>query len=631
MNKKSTDIIKVHKDLQSIQKHMKAQVVAKQEEKEKKTGESAYSLWHNRIQQTLQWRSNYWNGDKNWDNAYRMYKGKHWRDQDVNDPSSDSPRDRITVNITGSTIQNIGPFLMNSNAQFSIKPRKPESNVSSAIQQSVLNYEWKQRKIQPQLRKCIDDAMIIGHGVAKTGFTLELDEAIKAADGEIVYEDYIKEEAPYARRISPKNFLFDPSASECNLATARWCAELFYVPIPDILANDSYDSKVINEIKAGKWKIQTKQTVFGDTDMHLSDDTTQQPIGELGACFEVWDKKFKKYYVYAFGVIPPLLEKDWPYPYLEGFPYKMVQFIPLNDEPYGFGIPAMIQDQQYELNRKRTALFNHTRINNRKYQVLDTVEPSELLKLEAGEDGTIITVPNINAVMPIHDLPLSPDVYNQEGIIKEDVRALTGADALIQGGALPSRTTAGEVNARGNLFRAKLDDRVGAVDTFVLEVAEQILQHVKANYITDKITKIVGPEGEYWQTYTVEDIQDDVDIDMESIAAPKTDPLLDRQQAVQILQISMQALPLIQAQMLHLNMDELFKWVFEKMDVKDAGRFFAPSLLPNAPLAMAATPGSQGQDQAFQVPNVNTQAPDAASIGQQAGLAPLLNQSGLQL
>ena len=42
------------------------------EEREKKTGDFTYSLWHKRIEDTLMWRQQYWNGDKNWDNAYRL-------------------------------------------------------------------------------------------------------------------------------------------------------------------------------------------------------------------------------------------------------------------------------------------------------------------------------------------------------------------------------------------------------------------------------------------------------------------------------------------------------------------------------------------------------------------------------
>lgn len=639
MNKKSNII---PKNQQSFSSYKREQELINGQEKETKTGDAAYILWQNRVEQTLNWRrTNYWNGDKNWQNAYRMYKGKHWRESDTDDPSSGNPKDFITVNITGSTIQNIGPFLMNSKASFVLKPRQPESNVSAMIQQSVLNYEWEQRGMQQQVRKAVDDFMIIGHGICKTGFNLELDEAIRKADGDIVYADYIKEEAPFVKRINPHYFVFDPTASENNLDTARWCAEIFFVPIPDILANASYNQKVIKEIREQKYSIQTKISLYGsDSEVTTTEDqylSTHNPDADLGVLYEIWDKKFKKYYVFAKGVVPPLVEKDWPYDYLNGFPYKMITFIPINDEPYGIGLPMMIQDQQYELNRKRTSLFQHTRRFNRKYQVLNTVSPESKTSLTDGEDGSLVEVDVMGSIEPINDAPLPPDVYQQEAIIKEDVRQLTGADALIQGGNLPSRTTAGEVNARSNIFRAKLDDRINSVDTFIVELARQVLAHIKANYLTDRITRIVGKTGEYWVRYSVQDIQDAVDVTMESIAAPKTDPLLDRQQALQILQISQGLLPLMQQGLLKINLNELFKWVLEKFDIKDAGRFFEDALIPNTPLQEKSTPiegqqalPQQGGSQELFQPN-STEVNSVQDLQKQIGIAPISNASGLQI
>lgn len=621
---KSNVILKNQQALSTFRKNQ-----TEKKNMELSTGDYSYKLWHDRIAQTLDWRANrYWNGDKNWDNAYEIYRGKHWQDQNTENPTSDTPRNRITVNVTASTIQNIGPFLMNSHAEFSVKPRKPESATSATLQQAVLNYEWQVRNCQDQARMALDDALIIGHGICKHGFILELDEAVKKMDGEIVYADYISEESPYVKRICPKNFLFDPTASEQNLATASWCAEIFYVPVRDILANASYDKKVIADIKAGKYSIKSKVTLDTDSYGTTASDTREGTDREkLGVLYEIWDKKFKKYYVFACGVIPPLVEKDWPYDYLRGFPYEMVEFIHINDEPYGVGIPYSIQDQQHELNRKRTQMFNHSRVYNRKYQVVSSeLEDTDLNDLIYGTDGTIVKVKTMGAIQPIQDAPLSGDVYQLEAIIKEDVRQLTGADALIQGGQLPSRTTAGEVNARGNLFRAKLDDRVGNVDSFLVRLGTAVLAHIKNGYVTNRVVRIVGKQGETWETVTPKDIQDEVDVTMESVSAPKTDPILDRQQALQILQISQSMLPLIQAGVLKIDMNELFKWVLEKFDIKDAGRFFPHALDVNYPLGVQQQTNLQ-----IQQPQPNVESIASTDIGKQAGLAPILNQSGLQL
>lgn len=566
---------------------------SKSDEKEKATGQTAYDMWLVRLQKTLDWRRELRNGDQNWTRAYEMYKGLHWRDRDDQGIASDNVRDRITVNVTGSTILNMAPFLLASNPEFKCKPRKPEDVVSAQLQEATLNYEFKRREMMDQVDKCVLDCLTIGHGIIKTGFILEVDEAATKADGEINYDEYIQEESPEARRICPFLFLFDPSAPQHNLATARWCAEIFFKPVSDVIANTRYDSKVRTKIKEGVYTVTQKSSKFNSNNLNnetgnlfsMTPDQGTLPEEDLGIFYEVWDKKFKKYYVFADGVNEPLLEKDWPYPYLKNeFPYILVEYVPLPDEPYAAGIPYLIEDQQFELNRVRTSIFEHRRRFNRKYEALDKIDESEVNKLVEGEDGTIIRVPAIGSISPIPDAAISSDTQLTEAIIKQDVQELTGTDALLRGGNLPSRTTAGEVNTRTSIFRLKLDDRAKNIDKFLLKLGKQTLKHIKANYIAERVVKLVGEQGEYWKTFTPEDIQAEVDLEMETVSAPKVDPTMMQQQALQLWQISMQALPLVQAGMIKIDFNELFKWVMERFGNKDTGRFFKAALIPQAPL-----------------------------------------------
>lgn len=575
--------------------------MATQKPKEKATGIHAYETWLSRLRTTLAWRQGHWNGDKNWDRAYDMFRSMHWRDRDTGNPlpSSDAVRDRITVNITGSSILNIVPFLMKSRAEFVLKPRTAEGVQSAKIQQELLNYEYLEKDMQSQIKKSVYDGVIIGHGVVKTGFVLELNEGATRSDGAINYKDYIKKQAPFIQRINPKLFLMDPNASEQNLETARWCAEIFFVPLPDLMADDTYSASVRNKIKSGEYTPMTRDSMKWGRDseeiLRMGDaPDANLPDTDLVIMYEVWDKKFNKYYIYAENVPEPLKEKAWPYPYLDGFPYIKFDYIPVPNEPYGVGIPFWIEDQQFELNRVRTSLFEHRRRFNRKYEVLKNVDESEKIKLVEGEDGTLINVDQMGSIAPIPDAAISSDLQLTEGIIRQDIQELTGADALIRGGALPSRTTAGEVSTRANLFRLKLDDRAEAVDKFVLTIGTQVLQHIKANYVKPDVVRVVGAAGFFWMPFSNEDIQADVDVSMESIAAPEIDPLMDRQQAMEVLQVVGQWLPLIQAGLVQVDLNQLFKWAMEKLGIKDSGRFFAASLIPQPPLQEQSPEGGGG-------------------------------------
>src|SRR5262247_2183782 len=116
-------------------------------------------------------------------------------------------------------------------------------------------------------------------------------------------------------------------------------------------------------------------------------------------------------------------------------------------------------------------------------------------------------------------------------------------------------------------------------EEFVEEVATQVLKHLKKFRTTSDAIKVVGLEGAEWHQYSNEDIQDDVEVDVEYFAAPKTDPDLMRQQKLQVFQLAVQSLPVL-AQTGAPNtfdMEALVGWVLESFPQKDIGRFFRPA------------------------------------------------------
>ena len=616
--------------------------------REKPKGEETENLWRRRVSSALNWRRQHWNGDKNWELAYKIYRGKHWEqnDQETDILSSDNPNDRITVNVTGSTILNLVPFLYNRNITFIVKGRRPDTAVQASIQQELLNYAFENSDMQAEIKKALLDHIIIGHGIMKTGYTIEIDEARLKDQGDIVYEDFIKKDSPYVKRVSPYMFLFDPTSTTFDLRGARWCAEIFFNTYEDVISNSKYDAKVIKSIVDGEYQLSTYNEVFpedinADTGglsnyLKANDGSYDIPEDKLVVLYEIWDKKHKQVLVFADGCPQPLLQKPWPFEYLSEFPFVRLEFIPVPDQHYPLGLPYFVKDQQFELNRIRSSMFRHRRVFNRKYQVLDTVDNEESAKLVDSPDGTVIKVPAINAISPIQDATVGQDQMITEQYVKQDIQELTGSDALFRGGALPSRTTAGEVSARTSLFRMKLDDRVDAVDKAILAVGKQVLKHIQGNFLINRAVQIMGEQGRYWVEATSEDINAEVDVTMESVAAPKTDPVLEKQQALQLLQIALQFFPMIQQGLVKLDLNELLKYVLEKFGNKDLGRFFPAMLIANAPLQQnPVSPTGEVSNNlnanpaGLPAPGQETQ--DLNSLQRETGIAPIQNSGGLQL
>jgi len=568
---------------------------------EKHTGERAYELWSARLQKALAWRQEHWNGDKAWKRALRIVRGEHWSNRaisTVEDLYSDMARDRITVNITGSTVEDFLPFLVRRHPEFIIRPKRPEFVQNARNQQNLLNYLWREKGFTKQLRRAVKDAVIIGHGVIKTGYRFELDDAALKPGVRINYNDAIREEEPWARRISPFHFLFDPDAPDHDLQSARWCAEILFRPIQDIVEDRRYKQSIRKDIRMGVASPTTRQAFMsnhasnfgGKRDLLREEENAQN----LGVIWEVWDKRFSRRLVFIDGIEQPVIEEDWPYPYLDGFPYVMVPFIDLPDEHYPLGMVAFIEDQQMELNRIRTKEFReHRRTGTILTAAQNFVEESELAKASSGDALEIILHDGTPGDVPISAISMPTEVFKSgelQRIIMDDIRRMTGSDALVQGGDLKSRTSATEINARSQFFGLKLEDKVEKIDNFFADVARQILQHTQANMKRDKLILPLGinagnATAEDFSRMTAEDIRGEFDLELTTVSAERVDRTVERQQRLQVMQIILQQLQLLSSSGAQIDVAELLRWTLETFDVKDIERFFPEGLTIRGPIS----------------------------------------------
>src|SRR5215510_891491 len=545
-------------------------------------------IWLSRIAMMRRARAERVNGEKDWRRYYKWYQGEQWNDRGgVGQISSDSPRDTATVNKTGSIINSIVPFLINDEIKFLLKAQRPTDDdyLGVKIQQALLNYEWRERNMTRQMKACARDLLIIGHCVAKSGYTVEVDET-KAKGETINYADYVKKDAAYIERINPLNFMFDMSGKDCSLHTARWCAEVFFVPLVDVLSNKSYDQETLGMIRSGDASVTTMaawQMLGLDPRAMKALHGATLPEDNLVALIEIWDWKTKNRMIYPDGCPRPLLSEKWPYDYLDKFPYAMDNYIEVPNQPYGLGLPAWIEDQQMQLNRMATLEQDVARKSRPRTQASPSTDAVEVQKYQNGDDIVV------GEFSPIQLPNLPQDFQIIQANIQRAIEEMTGADALLQGSRLPSRTTAGEIGTRARLTGLKLDQHVEDFEEFVEDIATQVLHHLKKHRTVADVIEVVGPEGAQWQEYTNEQIQDDVDVDVEYFSAPKTDPDLEKQQALQIFQLAVQSLPVLAQTGAPdtFNMPKLVGWVLDKFGEKDTGQFFRSSRTP-----MPATEGA---------------------------------------
>jgi hypothetical protein len=597
-------------------------------------GKDYHEATISRFERGLKFRQELFYGDNSWKRAIKLNMGMHWanRDPDDVDITSENVRDRITVNITGAAVQDFLPFLVRQNPEFLLTPEEPNAGPQAKLATAGLNHFWKKGKMTRQYKMSVQDMLVIGHGILKTGyrFEVDMDAPVDPKHGETNFDTFIKVDHPFMKRVNPFKFVFDPSADDSTLHTARWAAEILFAPLQDVITNQRYNPKVTKKIGNGVYTPETVDSfltkhfsgtnTLGDWSKMEPDDLKAQ---QLVVLFEMWDKKFNRYLVFAGGVKEPLIEEEWKYDYLEEFPFVLSNFQPINDMPYGPGLPMLMEDQQHEKNRIRTAEFQHRRkFSKRKFVISQNAVASgaEMEKLLNDKDEYIVV--QGTADQSIKELPAPPlpsDNYRVDAVIDEDIRQILGQDELATGKALPSRTTAREVDVRQGLIGLKAQERVERVDELAYDAAEQILAHLQANLEKPRMVRIAGPDGVSWEQLTKEDIQGKYGMEMQSSSKEEFDPANEKAQRMQIMQVLIQNAEFAAQQGVGVDIIGLTEWTLEAFDRPEVERFFYQMEPEPGPEQLEQEVSTQPMPDDIQSASVNQGSLDAGAMGGMSG------------
>jgi hypothetical protein len=291
--------------------------------------------------------------------------------------------------------------------------------------------------------------------------------------------------------------------------------------------------------------------------------------------------------------------------------------------PYGPGLPMLMEDQQHEKNRIRTAEFQHRRkFSKRKFIISQNAvaNASEMEKLLNDKDEYIVV--QGTADQSIKELPAPPlpsDNYRVDAVIDEDIRQILGQDELATGKALPSRTTAREVDVRQGLIGLKAQERVERVDELAYDAAEQILAHLQANLEKPRMVRIAGPDGASWERLTKEDIQGKYGMEMQSSSKEEFDPANEKAQRMQIMQVLIQNAEYAAQQGVGVDIIGLTEWTLEAFDRPEVERFFYQMEPEPGPEQLEQEISTQPMPDDIQSTSVNQGSLDAGAMGGMSG------------
>lgn len=628
--------------------------------REQKSGEESDKLWLKRINKTIEWLSSeYWNGWPTWNSAYLLDRTVHYLKSNLGseyggnlDYRTESlDFERITTPLLTNIIRNIVPFLINRPAYFFGHAANSEQNRAVQIRLAHLNTIWREQKMNWQISRAVYDAAIIGHGIAKAGFVRNLNEEVvknSEKSGTLTYQDYIRDEAVWIRRINPFMFLYSREATDYDLESARWCAELIPDTVQNIIDNETYSEKTRKALEDGKIvpilatnKTPDERDDFKKTwgkfrqltateDFEIKEDTQILKV-------EIWDKKFKQRRVYILGESAKAEEQllaleAWP-ENLDTLPYRKLDYIYMPNQPYGMGQIRYSIDTQKLTNIHRSMMAEA--LIRMPVQLIHTgpkeMEETQKSKIRENNWYEVLHLKPNESLTPLQSPDLSPIWRNSVGIIQSDISELSDQDVLSRGGNLPSRTSAREIASRENIRSAKLDQQVEATKDFTLEMGKLVLVYA-ASLRREQLVPIIGKQGRISIKLTSNpnkesNLEDSLEVlkaaisrlELGVISKEIDPPSIKRRHLMEFFQLLLNpnALQLFQQLGIPVNFRGLYRAILETFNIPEFEESFPilseePPIIPSTfiPVNTGTPPGlsseNQGNESSVQAGAENT-------------------------
>ncbi len=530
----------------------------------RETKSERYEKVHDRLRLAQRWRQDE-GYDMKWRRMIDLYRGKtYWGDRDA--WTSAVKSDRISVNLAFSTINVIGPAVSVNHPKITVSANK-ESDADRAIfVEAVVNYLWRHFDYRKPFRRAVKDFLIIGHAWLKVGWKFveeerqltgyEIDDEVARSIQEIdqfamenpafagdlpsdrdvvdsvpTTEMVVLEDQPFVERISPFDMFVDPEAT-C-LDDAKWIAQRIVRPLSEVKKDKRFKGSVRRNLQADsglkvRWENDTERDDYAD---HVDRVTL----------YEFYDLESNTLSVCAHEANDYLLDPT-PMPYAFGHPFVMMRNYDIPDIFYPMGDLDQIESLQEELNKTRTQMTNHRKRYARKYLYHErSFGPEGREALESDDDGRFVPVVDENrdlssVVTPLPQVPLAPEIYQQSGIIEQDINTVSGVSEYSRGQMPEVRRTATEASIIADAGNARSADKLATVEIVIGDVARRILQLMQQYMTAPQMVRIQGRDAEeYYVAYTRDDILGEYDFSVEGGSTQPLNETARRQQAISLM------------------------------------------------------------------------------------------------
>ena len=454
-------------------------------------------------------------------------------------------------------------FLKPRNKTFIAKKRNPISGrneeveldacKSAKTQEAILNYDISQIKFKQQVQKVLLDALLFPYGVIWEGYK---------GDFGMTEEQsiFIKNDHNYVRRLNPLRFLKDPAVPMSEIDEAKWVARSFDVPLIDIVEDDKLDvdKEIIKGFVGYNQKIAKRNLIPSGTSQikeqgvdkilldrfnrtligYTTDDYKKSKQSRFIKVYEVFLRPTKremreggKGYILLLTneQTKPLRESEWVIK-AEGWPAKILEFNPLNDNMFGLSDPEAFGNVIDQKNAIINLQLRNAQENSKVWIGISKQGTNEedIEKVQQGQQTIILFEdgkPSERMYVASPGGAASNELYMIDQRIQRNLEDKSGVTDLKRGFLQSGEESAASVQLRAAGGGARPAYRQDIMTDFLKDCLLYLNQLNKQFMSVKDAVRIVGSLDIEWsEKPTKEEIQADVDVEIDVISMLPENP-----------------------------------------------------------------------------------------------------------
>lgn len=450
-----------------------------------------------------------------------------------------------------------------------------EAEKNAYIAEAVVNYFWKRVNATNELRDATADAVKLGSGFVKVGWT-HLEEEAELDDlerKELALDEYERERLsailedreedsdiealmnsvpsstmrviksqPFVEYVSPYD-IFVPQNTR-RMDDVRWVAHRLTLPVDEILSNPEFNIREKDLVRDGttvnpgdeyqaEWRRQAEDA-RGLYDSHEALDTA--------TIWEFYDMRTRRLTVLQLDAKKPMWEGELPWSHRYSPFVHIRNFRSTGNDFWGFGDLENIANIQHMFNEFLTEQLENARRSGQKYLIRkDAITEDLVAALEASEADVVapVDIPNgeplDQVLVPIFRQALSGDLYTAKIELQNYMQEVLGINDFQSGGVGADRMSATAAAVVEGVATLRAQDKIRSIEDAGAHVGNIILRLCQEYLDEPTAIRVAGISDVAWPEISKSDIYGEYDVMIEGGSMKAINPAAREQSAMRTI------------------------------------------------------------------------------------------------